>query len=54
MKNGLGSKEGTPEAAPCQVNARPKKLVGYYAIATDVLREHLEGSSLGKNDGGRS
>ena len=54
MKNGLRSKEGTPETALRHENARLKKLVADYAIANDVLREHLEGSSMGKNDGGRS
>ena len=54
MKNGLRSKEGTPETALRHENARLKKLVADYAIANDVLREHLEGSSLGRNDGGSS
>ena len=53
MKNGLRSKEGTPETALRHENARLKKLVADYAIANDVLREHLEGSSLGKNSGRR-
>lgn len=54
MKNGLRSKEGTPETALRHESARLKKLAADYAIVNDVLREHLEGSSLGNNDGGRS
>jgi transposase-like protein len=53
MKNGLRSKEGTPETALRHENARLKKLVADYAIANDVLKEHLEGTQ-GKNDGGSS
>jgi len=53
MKSGLRSKEGTPDTALRHENARLKKLVADYAIANDVLREHLDGSRE-KNDGGRS
>ena len=51
MKVGLRSKEGTAETTLRHENARLKKLVADYAIANDVLREHLEGTQ-GKNDGG--
>jgi putative transposase len=53
MKSGLQSKEGTPDTALRHENARLKKLVADYAIANDVLREHLEGSRE-KNYGGSS
>ncbi|MGI0054117.1 MAG: transposase [Thermoplasmata archaeon] len=53
MKGGLRSKEGTPDTALRHENARLKKLVADFAIANDVLREHLEGSRE-KNDGGSS
>ncbi len=53
MKNGLKSKEGTSETALRHENTRLKRLVADYAIANDVLREHLEGSRE-KNDGGSS
>lgn len=53
MKNGLRSKEGSAETALRHDVSRLKKLVADYAIANDVLREHLEGT-VGKNDGGSS
>lgn len=53
MKTGLRLKEGTPETALRHENSRLKKLVADYAIANDVLREHLEGTRE-KNDGGSS
>jgi putative transposase len=53
MKNGLRSKEGTAETTLRHENGRLKKLVADYAIANDVLKEHLEGGQ-GKNDGGSS
>ena len=53
MKLGLKNREGSPETALRHENARLKKLVADYAIANDVLREHLEGT-VGKNDGGSS
>jgi SAM-dependent methyltransferase len=54
LKNGLRSKEGTPETALRHENARLKKPVADYAIPNNVVREHLDGSSLGESDGGRS
>ena len=53
MKTGLRSKEGTAETTLRHENSRLKKLVADYAIANDVLREHLEGTRE-KNDGGSS
>ncbi len=53
MKVGLKNREGSAETALRHENARLKKLVADYAIANDVLREHLEGTRE-KNDGGSS
>jgi transposase-like protein len=53
MKVGLKDQEGRAETVLRRENARLKRLVADYAIANDVLREHLEGSQ-GKNNGGSS
>jgi putative transposase len=53
MKSGLRSKEGTLDTVLRHENSRLKKLVADYAIANDILREHLEGPRE-KNNGGSS
>lgn len=54
MKVGLQNREGSAETALRDENGRLKKLVADLSIANDVLKEHLDGTSLGKNDGGSS
>jgi transposase-like protein len=54
MKVGLKNREGSAETALRHENSRLKKLVADLSIANDVLKEHLEGTPMGKNDGGSS
>ena len=52
MKVGLKNREGSAETVLRHENGRLKKLVADLSIANDVLKEHLEGTAMGKSDGG--
>ena len=51
MKSGLQNKEGSAETALRHENGRLRKLVADLSIANDVLKEHLEGTPVGKKGG---
>ncbi|MGI0130839.1 MAG: transposase [Thermoplasmata archaeon] len=53
MKAGLKG-GGNPESVLRQENGRLKKVVADLTIANDVLKEYLEGNSMGKKGGGSS
>ncbi len=54
MKTGLKSGEGTVKWDLRQENGRLKRLVADQALAIQVFRDELEGSSEGKDDGRES
>lgn len=52
MMVGLKNREGCAETVLRHQNGRLKKIVADLGIADDVLKEHLEGTAMGKSDGG--